>query len=219
MSYRHIIWDWNGTLLDDVELSAACCSREIVRAGLAPLSFEDYRRCFRHPVRDFYLDLGLDLSLHPYEELAASFHDEYNRRCPECRLFPDVIAALSALRRAGMSQSILSALPHDLLMEGVGRFELAGYFNDIRGLDDRLAGSKVGNAQRWLASQDFHSRDVLLIGDTTHDVETAEALGCDCILISRGYQHPQVLARTGHPVFESAEAVVAYLSLNLKKAC
>ena len=210
IEYRHIIWDWNGTILDDVWLSHALCCAEIEARGYPRLEREEYVRRFRLPVRQFYEDIGVDLTRHSYPELASSFHAKYEARFGECALFPDVAAALGIFGDWGLSQSVLSALPHVLLEEHVAQHGLAPLFADIRGLDSNHADSKVANGHAWMARQHFTPRDVLFIGDTDHDAEVAAALGTDCALIARGYQHAEVLALSGH-VFSSAAELVEHL--------
>jgi len=215
--YRHVIWDWNGTLSDDVALSAELCSAELRARGLAALSVADYRLRFRHPVRSFYEALGLDLTLNPYQELADSFHEKYLARFPECVLFQDARAALAAFAGWGMTQSILSALPHVILEQSVRHLGIAHFFTHVRGLDSNKADSKVENARAWMAEQDLTPDQVLLIGDTDHDVEAARALDVDCMLISRGYQDAAVLIACGVPVFESAESLVQHLAQRTRR--
>lgn len=212
MNYKHIIWDWNGTLLDDLWLTSELCNVELRKRGLPTVDREEYIKKFRHPVIKFYERIGLDLSVHSYQELTDSFHADYSVRCSECELFEDIPGVLAALAEKGITHSILSALPQGILEQSVSQKGIAGYFVNVRGLDTNHADSKVQNGRDWLTSLDFSPEEVLLIGDTDHDVEVAGELGADCVLIARGHQHQDVLQSCGVPVLESASELLKYLS-------
>ncbi len=53
---------------------------------------------------------------------------------------------------------------------------------------------------------------VLLIGDTTHDAQVAEAIGIDCALVAVGHHTTEKLKRTGAQVFGSLSEVIPFLS-------
>ena len=86
---RYLIWDWNGTLLDDVETCVDVMNGMLERRGLAPLkSVECYRGIFTFPVREYYKKAGLDPARESFEKLALEYISEYNRRALSCGLVP-----------------------------------------------------------------------------------------------------------------------------------
>ena len=97
MEYRHIIWDWNGTLLDDVWLGVASVNVLLERRGQPTLTIESYRRHFDFPVRDYYERVGFDFETEPFEEAAVEFIAEYEARRAECRLHDDAEDTLRSM--------------------------------------------------------------------------------------------------------------------------
>ena len=63
MRYKHIIWDWNGTLLDDTWLCVEGINQALIKRNLTPISEDRYREVFTFPVRDYYKKLGFDLTI------------------------------------------------------------------------------------------------------------------------------------------------------------
>jgi phosphoglycolate phosphatase len=216
MSFRHIVWDWNGTLLDDLELTVEVCDSQLKHLGLPGVKEEVYRRTFCHPVRDFYRAVGVDYSVHSFQELTDAYHALYARRSNECSLFGDISQVLEELIERGVSHSILSALPDEILVQNVLQLGIRHLFTSVRGLDNNHAESKVQNGRDWLSSQSLPSVDILLVGDTDHDAEVASELGIACVLIDRGHQHREVIECLSVPVVSSATELLAWLDADGK---
>ena len=201
--YKHIIWDWNGTLLDDVELCLEIINGILARRNIKTLSLEDYREIFTFPVKDYYAKAGLDFNIYPFEELGAEWIEEYERRKAECRLFNGAEDVLKLLSRNGSDQSLLSAYSHDTLVEIVGGFNLDSYFKHLSGLDHIYATSKVELGKELIKKINPHNGEILLIGDTIHDFEVSKEIGADCVLIAAGHQNKKRLRTCGVPVVEN----------------
>jgi phosphoglycolate phosphatase len=197
--YRHVIWDWNGTLFDDVRYSVELMNTLLVRHGLARMDVARYRSIFDFPIRLYYERAGFDLTAAGvFENLGREWMNGYEAGRFSCPLQPGARDILETIRAAGMTQSILSAYPHDSLRDIVGHFGLTEYFVRLLGLDDIWARSKLELGRRWLAGLDVPSSQILLVGDTLHDLEVAQALGIDCVLVDIGHQSPERL-RAGTP--------------------
>lgn len=186
--YKHIIWDWNGTLLDDVDIVIDAMNNLLRRRGLPLLNRKLYRQIFTFPVKDYYARLGFDFSNEPYEKLADEFTAEINSNKYCYKLFPEVEGILEKVHCLGMSQSILSASAQDKLTEMVDTFGIGRYFKAVNGLSNHYAQSKIEAGKQCLSILEIKMDEVILIGDTTHDFEAAAALGCDCLLIANGHQ-------------------------------
>lgn len=207
---RHVLWDWNGTLLDDVESCVLALNTMLSRRGLATVSSADYRRSFGFPVRRYYLELGFDLSTESWAGVAREYHDSYARFSPAAPLRAGAREALSLLRRDGIGMSILSAAPRDLLSRMVAERGIAGHFHRLAGLGDLYAESKLEAGKALLLEMGVPSDHVILVGDTTHDVEVARALGCRCVLVEGGHQSSERL-RGLAPLAGSIEGVLEHL--------
>lgn len=187
-----ILWDWNGTLVADVGHVVNMNNLIFARHGISPMTAEDYRRLFRHPVHEFYYDLGVTPEDFPI--IAKEWNAAYVAGFDCVPLAPGVVEALRRFRAAGHRQVIISASQVDQLKAQVVRFpELEGMFDEVIGLDNVYAVSKVHLAQEYLARTGGSAADTVFLGDTTHDAETAAGIGCRCYLIEGGHQERSVL--------------------------
>ena len=201
--FSHVIWDWNGTLFDDLHLCADVMDGLLLEHGLPGLSVERYQSVFGFPVIDYYRRLGFDFDRHPFEVVGAEFIRRYEQRRLEADLRPGVPDLLSGLQQRGVQHSILSAYSQGTLEELVAHFDLTDYFIKLVGLNTIYADSKVQNGVRWMSELGLASEDVLMVGDTVHDAEVAQAMGCACVLLGDGHQAPAALAEAGVPVVDS----------------
>jgi phosphoglycolate phosphatase len=193
--YSHILWDWNGTLLDDTEWCMACINAMLARRGMRVLSnIEEYRSVFTFPVEDYYRRVGFDFAAEPFAALAEEYIALYHGDMSRLRLFPGVHATLRALRERGLRQSILSASRIDNLRRQIGLFNVAPYFDRILGISDIYARGKEEIAARYLREAGILGAAALVIGDTRHDAHVAAALGADCILMLSGHQNASAFA-------------------------
>jgi len=206
--YRHVVWDWNGTLLDDAWLCVESINWLLDRHGLPTLTAERYRQVFDFPVRDYYERAGFDLERYSFEELGTAFMDEYQRRLPECRLRRSAREVLEALAAAKVGQSILSAYRQQWLEDLVARHSLAHLFGGLHGADDHYAHGKLDRAMTFVADLPCSPGDVVMVGDTTHDHAVARAMGVDCILLDGGNQTVERLRSCGVPVVADLSSVL-----------
>ena len=153
MDVTAVIWDWNGTLLDDVAFSAALLNRQLARHGCAPLEggLAAYRRVFRFPIEEYYRDAGFDLARTPYGQLAEEYMAIYEPESRDCPLQPHARAALEGLRDAGLTQVVLSASEEKLLLRQLAHYGLAeGMFAQVLGLSNILGRSKAEMGRAWM---------------------------------------------------------------------
>lgn len=209
--YRHLIWDWNGTLLDDSQLCADIINGMLRERGHAAWSFEAHREAFDFPVRRFYERLGFDLERESFEELSETFIARYQRAVPGCGLHFGARDVLAAVRDCGCTQSILSASRQDYLDERVAQHDLHGYFIGVNGIDTIFAPGKTERGRSWVRQLDCEPDEVVLIGDTVHDAEVAAVLGCDCLLLACGAHPASKLERCGQPVYPNLASLAATL--------
>jgi phosphoglycolate phosphatase len=211
VAYRHVIWDWNGTLLDDAWLCLEVMNGLMDRRAMQPVTAEFYQREFGFPVIDYYRKLGFDLERDPFDRISHEFIGAYNRRRLECQLFPEVRATVEAVHTRGLGQVILSAHEQRTLAELVGLLGLSAYFSQLIGLDNIYAASKAANGRAHMASLPHAPHEVLLVGDTTHDYEVACEIGADCVLLEGGHQSRARLEACGVPVLGSHAEVLELL--------
>ena len=207
-SYEHVIWDWNGTLLDDVALCVKVVNRLKAERGQPPLSVERYRAIFRFPVESYYADAGFDFSKETFKDVGKEWVDGYEKEKYGCGLRRGVLEVLGKLASSGTGQSVLSAYSQRPLEEGVAHYGLSKYFTRLRGLDTIYAPGKVALGKELIRDLGCGAGKALLIGDTEHDLEAAEAMGADCVLVAGGHQSRERLAGTGAVVLGGIEELL-----------
>lgn len=209
--YRHVVWDWNGTLFDDAALCVEVMNGLLCLRAMPPLSPERYRALFDFPVRDYYLRLGFDFAQESFERLGAEFIEAYERRRLDAPLRRDALSTLERLRVLGVGQSVLSAYRQVSLEELIDFFGLRPFFVRLTGAKDLYAFGKRAEGLACLEGLNAPAAEVLFIGDTVHDYEVARAMGTDCVLLCGGHQAPEKLAATGAPVFSTLADLSAAL--------
>jgi len=180
--------------------------------GYRDTSEEEYRRLFCFPVRNYYYALGVTEEDFPV--VAREWNEGYVAQFDEVSLAPHVAEAVKRFKAAGFRQVIISAAQVDQLRAQVKRFpELEGVFDEVLGLSDVYAVSKVRLAQDYLQRSGVNPSDAVFLGDTTHDAEVAQAIGCRCCLISGGHQCDELLKETGATVLESLADIFPMLGV------
>lgn len=209
--YSHIIWDWNGTLLDDAWLCVEVMNILLTERKLPLLTLDRYRDIFDFPVRSYYEKLGFDFSKESFEVVGMDFMIGYNLRQKECWLQEDAANCLKCLEKSGYRQSILSAREQNELRQETIDHRISGYFDYIDGLDDHYAHGKSDVGIRLLNELGVEKRKILFIGDTCHDAEVANELGIDCILIPNGHHSIERLRGTCWPIVKNLDKLSGYL--------
>ena len=207
--YRHLIWDWNGTLLDDLDLSIDVMNALLARRQLPRLDRTRYHTLFDFPVRTYYERLGFDPVRDSFERLSVEFISGYDARRLESTLHHNTRHVLAAAAAAGVRQSILSAYRHETLHEIVTHFGIAAHFDHIAGLDNIHAHSKVALGRALVQRLNLPPAEILLVGDTLHDLEVARELGVGCALIAAGHHPADRLHASGARVFPDLAAFAA----------
>jgi len=212
-NYKHVIWDWNGTLLNDVDFCCKIINRILVENDLPVLSLKKYREIFTFPVQNYYQAAGLDFTKTSFEIMGKDFIDEYESKKLSCSLFDNVIDVLSGIQKQGIGQSVLSAYLHDNLVSILEHYQLTKYFDNIIGLDNIYAGSKTHLGLSLVEQINLPKDQILFIGDTLHDAEVAEAMGVNSILIANGHQEKNKLLINDNFVLESLSQLQLFLKL------
>lgn len=210
-AYTHVIWDFNGTVLDDVRIGIESINLMLVARGLVPIAdVEAYRAVFDFPVKEYYRRLGLDTEKEDFDTvLAPAWVELYREREAQAPLYPAVRSLSSALRAAGIAQSVLSATERRMLHAQLEARGAHDWFDEVWGTDTIHAYGKEGLAAAWRAAHP--AARAILIGDTTHDHAVAQRIGADCILVASGHHSKERLWACGVPVVDELSACLPYL--------
>lgn len=206
MKYKYIIWDWNGTILDDLQLNFEVVNTLLERRGRQLIKdIDEYHEKFQFPITRFYDNLDFDLENEKFEDIAREYVLEFDERFYELEIFPDAENIIREFKYKGIEQIILSQTEQRWLEKQVRFHDIDYLFTELLGARDIYVKGKVGIALEWITRNDIDTAQVLMIGDTTHDFEVAENIGCDCILIARGHQPKEKLLTTSAVVLDSIE--------------
>ena len=214
-TYRHIVWDWNGTLLDDVQASVNAINRLLATRSLPRTDASRYRDQFGFPVRNYYTAIGFRLENENWDLLARTYHDLYLAD-PSIRLHTDAVPVLRGCCDAGLGLSVLSAAEQSILNRMLADAGVAAWFDFIHGVDNLHGHSKVETGRQLIRRIPCPPAQVLFVGDTLHDHEVATELGCACVLLSQGHQSHDRLLAAGCPVLESLAEIPAFLRLQMR---
>ncbi|MBQ8599827.1 MAG: HAD family hydrolase [Clostridia bacterium] len=197
-----LIWDFNGTVMDDMGASVGAVNAMLTRRGLPPITEEWYTLHLVIPLTRFYESVGFDMRT----EKLVNVSEEFQRECRKFSrpVFPEVLEALERFSKKGMRQLLFSSLYHDTLVAQAEERGIAAYFEGIVGRQDRSLGGKEQAASAYLKEHDIDPETVLFIGDLTTDCDLADYVGSSCALIAKGHQHREILSKTGAYILKDA---------------
>ena len=207
MARTHLVWDWNGTLLDDLSLVVDATNRAFEAVGGRSLDSDEHRRTFRRPVAEFYAEiLERAVDAEEFGRLDRIFHDAYRLGLTTTSLAAD---AMQALRSWSGTQSLLSMWFHSELVPAIETYGLTGVFSRVDGLRTEVGGDlKAGHLARHLDELGVSGDRAVLIGDSLDDALAAESVGAAAVLYTGGFTHPARLRASGRPVADTlVEAV------------
>jgi len=206
-----IIFDFNGTILDDVKLCNQLLSDMLIERGQQGVSLERYLDIFTFPVQEYYAEAGFDFTKYSFDELAIDFISRYQPASLHCELYDGIVDILSLYKSQGKRVVCLSASEINNLREQLHHFDIAKYFDNILGIDNINAKGKLAIAKEFFAKYHIDCDKTIMLGDTLHDAEVAKALGVQPILIAKGHQSYGRLVKSGYVVIKDIREIVDYI--------
>ena len=211
MTIKHILWDWNGTLLDDVSLCVEATNYLLSQNNLPSIDSNYYREHFTFPVNIFYAKLGLDIKKN-YQHFSKLWNDYYQHEFSlQLPIRLEAKQVLEKITTLAIDQSILSASERGYLMTSLAKLNLANHFKYIYGNDGFIPEGKLKNAQKLVKKLAFPSKEILLIGDTDHDYDICQKLGLSCLIFQKGHVNPHRLNQLNVPKIANLNQVIDYL--------
>ena len=207
----YIFFDFNGTLVDDVDLCLDLLNEMLLQSGHKEVSKETYLKIFTFPIKTYYERAGFDFSKDDFDLLAKQFIKEYTSRNIYCALYDDVIEVLDTLKKEGKILIILSASEIEMMNKQLDMYGIRSYFKHIIGKSDIYASGKSELGINFIKNSHLDLDKCVFIGDTLHDEETALAMGISCILVSRGHQDKEILSRGHSKVVSSLKEALKLL--------
>jgi phosphoglycolate phosphatase len=208
---RQVLWDWNGTLLDDLRYAIDVRNRIFPLFGLPTIdTLEEYYRQFTFPVKLYYERAGV--ADENFDQVAHAWMDEYVRGQEGIPLHQDAVDTVHRLRNEGLRQVVLSASKLEILRRQLACYPaLDGCFDEVLGLSDIYARSKEALGCAYLERCGIPAGESVMLGDTLHDADVARAMGTQCILVAKGHQSRSRLEEAGVPVCGSLTEAAALI--------
>lgn len=204
-----VIWDWNGTLLNDIDLCIKSINSLLNDRNLPEIDINTYKEIFSFPVKEYYRTLGFDFEKEDFSIPAHQFIDLYNEGFNCCSIQNNSVEVLTLFKEKGVRQFVLSAMEHEMLEKTLKSTGISTFFEGIAGLQDHYAVSKIEQGLKLIHDYHIEIEKTWLIGDTIHDFEVAKELGVKCILIADGHQSTKRLKLTGGIVIGSLQELVS----------
>jgi phosphoglycolate phosphatase len=189
-SWKYILWDWNGTILDDFDYNYDIINALLATRNLPPISIEKYRTVFCFPIKEFYRKIGFNCEPTEYYKLVADYQQAYEADLNKIKMTKGIYETIKMIHSLKIKQIIFSSCNKLTIQHQLPLYDdLALYIDEIVAQDNDLAVGKESLAISWGEKIGINWKEVLVIGDTYYDQEVANNLGCECILISSGHQN------------------------------
>lgn len=209
--YENIIWDFNGTLINDGTLNHKLTNLVLEQKGLLPLSFDEYKEKICFPIPDFYKKINLPYEGEEYDQIVIDWIHLYNEEFLKMPLQENALNLIESVFKSGKREFILSALHQDLLDKAVDTFNIRPFIVHSQGVSKYDGPSKIEEGKDLVSKHNIAPKTTLIIGDTLHDLEVAVELNIDCVLMSHGHQDleslnkskAKVLPSFNHPYFKT----------------
>jgi len=203
MNFKNIIWDWNGTIIDDAWVFVDIMNTVLQKNKLPTTTLKHYRQNFCFPIQDYWRGLGFQFTDESFDKLNQNFIFEYQKKMFLPTPHAGLLSFLKKLNKLNKQQFILSASEQKLLNKSVAHYKLMGFFRGVYGVDNLNAVGKKELGRTLCRKHNLKMDETVLIGDTEYDKEVAEEIGCEIILISHGHINHQRLLKTNALVVDS----------------
>jgi len=211
LKIKEIVWDWNGTLINDTSLCVDILNKILFLHDQPSISIEYYRNNFSFPVSAFYKIISLPSSGKKFDDVSLSFISEYRLKWKECNLQPGVLQILKLIKQLGLRQSILSAGNQSDVEVFLDHFKLESFFNQVFGTDNIKAEGKIELGKKFITDSNLRPDEILLVGDTAHDLHVANEIGCSVLLFNQGHNSNNQLSGYSVPIINDLMEVAQYL--------
>jgi len=187
---RNIIFDWSGTLVDDLPAVLEATNHVLNQAGLPPMTRDQFRAEFQLPFKGFY---DRHTPHVPMDRLEEWFHGRFKQVQDSVEPLPHAREFLEFCRARRLRTFVLSALHGD-------HFHVQHARTGFEAFLDRpyvQVGDKRTKIHEILAENELHSDETLFIGDMEHDIETARHGGIHSCAVLTGYNRLEQLQAAG----------------------
>lgn len=191
--YDYILWDWNGTIVNDLDINFKIINQLLLERSLPTITLQKYKEIFTFPIIEFYRSAGFNCQPDAYDLLVSDYKSAYTAHMPFIKLMPHTESVFMQINQKKIKQCIFSASNHQTIHSQLIFYNISHYFSDIIAQTDDYAFGKCDLAVQWCNHNLIdNTKRILVIGDTLHDYEVSQIMGFDCLLISKGHQDLQL---------------------------
>ncbi len=196
-----VIWDWNGTIFDDLQISLDAVNYILENRALPPIGREEYYEYLDTPIIKFY-QRALGREDVPFEDISREFNVFYRENIHRAGLTAGVLPIIKELHEMKVPQVIISASHISYIEEKLRELSMEMYFDKIIAAEDYAAGSKLERAEKYMESSGIPRQGRVVIGDTCHDFLMAKTVGGECILLTGGHEGEKKISTTGAKIVD-----------------
>jgi len=194
------VFDWNGTLLSDVEAMMRGVENELAVFNLPPISLSQYRETYDIPLTNFYAHYGItsaDIKAKS-AQMSTAFHSIYEPLAAHARTRAGTRHMLDYLHSKNIKRAILSNHTIEGIYMQLERLKLTHHFETVLA-NDNIAGAhlkgKLNNLKYYLKDSKFEPDEVIIVGDTIEEIEIGKHLSIKTVALTGGYNSTDRLKR------------------------
>ncbi len=210
--YKVIIWDFNGTLIDDVNAALSSVNDMLKSRNLPEITMQQYASYVDTPIIKFYEHIFDDLYSMDFNEIALEFNAGYDKHLPQKAVMANAEEVLEYFNSKGKLQTVISATHIDKVTKRLEEFGLSGYFDKILAHNNLIAEDKTHLAVKYFAGKQIKPEEAVVIGDCVADYKMAQAISADCILTTQGHQSRVEFAQTSAIIIDSLSELKNYIA-------
>lgn len=192
-----IAFDWDGTLSDSTAVIVKCIQAAVADVGGTPPSNEAASYVIGMALMPALARAAPDVSPEKYPELGNRYRHHFIKHQDDISLFAGVLPMLAALRERGHLLAVATGKSRRGLNDALQDPQLRGMFDSSRTADETAGKPNPLMLHELMAEFGVEPGRVLMIGDTTHDLEMARNAGCAAVGVSYGAHEPDEFHELG----------------------
>ena len=211
MKIENIIWDWNGTIVDDAWVFVEVMNDLLKKHNLRTISVSDYKKNFCFPIEDYWRFLGFRFSKTEFNALNQGFIKKYQKKMFLPKIHNGLKGVLKKINSTKIQQFVLSASEQGLLNKSVNHYRVSSFFKGVYGVDNLNAKGKLDLGKSLMLRFKLNPKKTLLIGDTLYDKDVAVGLGCNLLLVSYGHINHMRLMGNDDDIVSDIESLARFI--------
>lgn len=192
-----IAFDWDGTLFDSTKIIVRCIQAAVRDVGGAVPSDQAAGYVIGMGLLQALAHAAPDVPPEKYPELGARYRHHYAASQNDLSLFDGVLPLLAGLKARGHLLAVATGKSRRGLDEALQSVQLKGVFDGSRTADETVGKPDPRMLHELMAQFDVAPERVLMVGDTTHDLQMALNAACPSVGVSYGAHEPDTFAPLG----------------------